>query len=282
MSEIREELEHFAKLAEEKQSSKETFQSEKLPDNNSFQEIKDYLEAPKGYDKELAETFCELPDKWRRYLHSREAELDKGFGELLKRTGEYKWLDDIFSSRAEELQKNGINNPKEWLQNIISVDAMLSKDPKNTISMLAKAYGIGSVNNFSYSAPLNQSHKLSDIMSEHIVAKQLNDFIEEVDDKGSLKHPYYRDVVLDMHDLINKGIAKNLSDAYEMAVWLNSNTRAKLIAERTKENLELKSKNAQKSKDASFALKGKAPINTKDLTLREELEMRFAELEDDN
>ena len=48
MSEIREELEHFAKLAEEKQSSKETFQSEKLPDNNSFQEIKTYTKTAFG------------------------------------------------------------------------------------------------------------------------------------------------------------------------------------------------------------------------------------------
>ena len=41
---------------------------------------------------------------------------------------------------------------------------------------------------------------------------------------------------------------------------------------------EYKGKNAQKSKIAAFNLKGKALPETKDLTLREELEMRFAEL----
>ena len=122
---------------------------------------------------------------------------------------------------------------------------------------------------------------MSEIISKQLVDKELNDFIEELDECGSLKHPFFKDVVKDMHNLILKGVAKDLNSAYETAIWLNSSTRNKLIEKRTKDALEIKSKNAQKSRDAGFAPKGKAPEHKKDLSLREELEMRFAELGND-
>ena len=128
---------------------------------------------------------------------------------------------------------------------------------------------------------VNQEQNLSEIISKQLVNKQLEDFVNELDDAGALKHPFFSDVVKDMHDLISHGVAKDLNSAYETAVWLNSTTREKLIDKRTKAALALKSKDAQKSKEATFAPKGKAPVNKKDLSLREELEMRFAELGND-
>ena len=122
---------------------------------------------------------------------------------------------------------------------------------------------------------------LTNVISKQLVDKQLNDFISEIDDTGALKHPFFKEVIKDMYDLISKGIAKDLTQAYEIAIWLNSDTRNKLIEKRTKDALEIKSKDAQKSKEAGFFIKGKAPVNKKDLSLREELEMRFAELDND-
>jgi len=283
MSEIREELEYFARLAEEKEATEQNTADNEIKapsQDGALIEEDPYLEAPQGFDKELAETFKDLPLNWRRYLHVREQELDKGFSNLRDRTGDYKWIDDIYRSRSTELQKNGVLSSQDWLKNIIKIDEMLEKDPQGTISMLADSYNIKINQHQSPMVSTHRSRGISDIMEEQLVAKQLSDFIGEVNDKGTLKHPYYKDVIQDMHDLLSRGIVNNLSDAYETAVWSNRLTRDKLIAERTKETLELKSKDAQKSKDASFAPKGKAVPETKDLTLREELEMRFAELED--
>ena len=55
-----------------------------------------------------------------------------------------------------------------------------------------------------------------------------------------------------MCSLIQSGMAKDLDTAYDTAVWLNRTTRDKLIAKRSQEALELKSKNAQKSKSLNL------------------------------
>ena len=272
MSETKEDLQDFVQEDETVTSQEQNI--EEVLDTDEF------LEAPKSYEKELAKTFCELPLNWRKYLYTREEELDKGFSDLRERALVYKWLDEVYTSRSDELQKDGIKNSDDWLKKMVEIDAMLSQNPADTIKMLAVSYGISDSKETPNSGVKNQETKLSEIISKQLVDKQLSDFVAELDDEGALKHPFFKEVVKDMHELISKGVAKDLSEAYETAVWLNSATRNKLIEKRTKDALELKSKDALKSKEAAFAPKGKAPLNKKDLTLREELEMRFAELGD--
>ena len=273
MSETKEELQHLVQTVDEEDNINEQDEQKILEE---FEELDEYIKAPKSYEEEMAKTFSELPFKWRKYLHTREEEVDKGFSDLRERALMHKWIDEIYASRSDELQKNGVKSSDEWLKKMVEVDAMLSKNPTDTINMLAVSYGVGNDRKTSRSAE-SQSN-LSETISKQLVDKQLNDFVNEVDEAGSLKHPFFKEVVKDMYDLISKGVAKDLKEAYETSIWLNSATRNKLIEKRTKDALEIKSKDAQKSKEAGFYPKGKAPENKKDLSLREELEMRFAEL----
>lgn len=286
MSDVRKELEHFAKLAEEKSANEEAESPDKL--SNSEEEISDkdtadeYLTAPKNYGKEYAEAFKELPLKWRRYLHAREQEVERGFSDLHDRAGSHKWLDDVYASRSGELQKYGVKSSNEWLNTMVEVDKMLSHKPTDAIKMLSEIYGVNPSSANSPAATRNHGSSITDVLACQVIQKQVDDFVHEVDDNGNQKHPFFRDVVKDVYDLLQKGVVDNLNDAYESAVWFNSATRSKLIAQRSQEALELKSKDAQKSKEAAFSPKGKAVPPTKDLTLREELEMRFAALKDDD
>lgn len=275
MSETKENFENLANDNEELSSKKQDIQ-EILEENDTSDE---YSDAPKSYEQEIAKTFCELPLAWRRYLHAREDEVDKSFSDLRERAVMHKWIDEIYASRSDELQKDGIKCSDDWLKKMVEIDNLLSKNPADTIKMLAVSYGVKDGQNLSDKA--NKQSDLSNIISKQLVDKQLSDFVGEIDELGGLKHPYFKDVIKDMYELISKGVAKDLPEAYETAVWLNSSTRNKLIEKRTKEALEIKSKDAQKSKEASFSPKGKAPEDKKDLSLREELEMRFAELGND-
>lgn len=275
MSETKENFENLANDNEELSSKKQDIQ-EILEENDTSDE---YSDAPKSYEQEIAKTFCELPLAWRRYLHAREDEVDKSFSDLRERAVMHKWIDEIYASRSDELQKDGIKCSDDWLKKMVEIDNLLSKNPADTIKMLAVSYGVKDGQNLSDKA--KKQSDLSNIISKQLVDKQLSDFVGEIDELGSLKHPYFKDVIKDMYELISKGVAKDLPEAYETAVWLNSSTRNKLIEKRTKEALEIKSKDAQKSKEASFSPKGKAPEDKKDLSLREELEMRFAELGND-
>ncbi len=275
MSKIKDKLDDFAN--DNKGTNPEEQNIREL--SELVDEKDEYLEAPKSYEEEIAKTFCKLPFDWRCYLHTREKEVDKGFSDLRERALLYKWLDDIYTTRSDELQKDGINSSDDWLKKMVEIDTMLSKNPTDTINMLAVSYGIDNSQKLPYSAKTEE--KMSEFISKQLIEKQLNDFIGEIDDNGGLKHPFFYEVIKDMHDLISKNIVKDLPQAYETAVWLNSSTRNKLIEKRVKEALAIKSKDAQKSKEAGFSPKGKAPELKRDLSLREELEMRFAELGND-
>ena len=259
-----------------------------LPKEQDIQEVlepkkdeEEYLEAPKSYKEEIAKTFKTLPYEWRRYLHVREDEVEKSFSDLHQRVLLHKWIDEIYDSRSDEMQKDGIKCADDWLKKMVEIDTMLSKNPVDTIKMLAISYGVEDSQELPSKAKTYSQSNASEFISKQLIDKQLDDFVSELDDCGALKHPYFKEVIKDMYDLLSKGIAKDLSEAYETAVWLNSSTRSKLIEKRTKDALEIKSKDAQKSKEAAFSPKGKAPLNKKDLSLREELEMRFAELGND-
>lgn len=286
MSDIRKDLEHFAQLAEEKAAKEETeASSDTTADNreeNDDAVVDEYLTAPKSYKKELADTFKNLPLEWRRYLHAREQEIDKGFSDLHNRAGSYKWLDDIYSSRLGELQKYGVKSSDDWINNMVKIDTLLSQNPAGAIKMLADSYGVNIEPALSTAASRMPQQTLTDILAGQVVAKKVEAFVNEIDEQGNKKHPFYGEVVRDMFDLLHKGVVKDLDEAYEAAVWFNSSTRNKLLAQKSQEALELKSKNAQKSKEAAFSLKGKAAPSAKDLTLREELEMRFAALAGDD
>ena len=286
MSEIKDELEHFAKeLNIQDEAEAETPTQEVSQDDTNQETIEDaYLKAPSNYQKEFAETFATLPQKWREYLHIREQEVDKGFQELRNRAGDYKWLDDAYASRSDELKSYGINSSKEWMNNLAKIDALFSRSPQDAIKLLADAYHVKLGPTVNQAVPnrnfLRQS--LSSVLAGQVVQKQVEDFAKESDASGNPKHPYFKEVVKDIYDLLQKGVANNLDDAYETAIWFNGATRDKLIAERSQKALELKRQDAKKSKEAAFAPKGKADIDTKDMSLREELEMRFAALGNDD
>ena len=281
MSEIREELEYFAKLAEEKEAATAESNQQKNTSgaeegtNDSVQDTPEKTKAPKGYSKEFAENFGTLPEKWQQYLLTREEEIDKGFDTLRSRREIDKYLDDIYAKRSSELQGYGIRSQKEWLENLTKMDEMLSSHPADAMQILAKVYKLNH-EPVPSASPTRQT--LGQVMQGHIIEKKLNDFIAAVNDNGEKKHPFYYDVVPEMWKLLDSGLAQDIDDAYEKAVWFNHTTRDKLLAKRTQASLELKSKDAKKAKDAAFSPKGKTVVDTKDLTLREELEMRFAAL----
>lgn len=234
----------------------------------------DFLVPPAGYDKKIAETFAELPLDWRRYLSAREEEIDKGFGDLRSKIAMYKWLETTYETMASELRKDGIASQEDWLHKLINVEKQLRAAPQVAIKMLAESYGV----NLPTNSVKNSVQPYNNIWSAKIVEKQIQDFVDSKDDEGQPKHPFYQDVIQDMYQLLANGSATCLEDAYDMAIWLNKNTRAKMIARNIDSGLQNKTKEAQKAKAVSFATSSKAEPDYKKMSLREELEHRFAEL----
>lgn len=285
MSEIREELEHFAKLAEEQaakeeaQSKEENLRTEKTSAEGVSVED-ETIKAPKGYSKEFAENFAKLPKEWREYLNAREEEIDKGFSKLRSQSEMDRHLEDVYAKRTGELQKYGIKTQDEWLKNLVRMDEMLSSRPLDAVKMLAEMYNINFSPAFNSASGNNQNR--NNPLQELLIKKELDDYAAAVDENGEKQHPFFHEVIREMSDLLSGGLVKNIGEAYEQAVWFNPSTRSKMLAKRTQASLELKSKDAKKAREAVFVPKGKTVPDAKDLTLREELEMRFAALSEND
>lgn len=282
MSEIREELEHFAKLAEEQAVKEEAKSQTETSENNDKKDSseEENIKAPKGYSKEFAENFAKLPKEWREYLSAREEEIDKGFSNLRSRNEIDKHLEDVYAKRIGELQKYGIRTQDEWLKNLVRMDEMLSSRPLEAMNMLAEMYNI----RFSPApaSAMGNNQDKNNPLQALLLKKEIDDFAAAVNEKGEKEHPFFHEVVREMSDLLSGGLVQNIREAYEQAVWFNPSTRSKLLAKRTQDTLELKSKDAKKAKETAFTVNGKTVPDTKDLTLREELEMRFAALTDND
>ena len=191
-----------------------------------------------------------------------------------------KHLEDVYAKRAGELQKYGIRTQDDWLKNLVRMDEMLNSRPLEAMNMLAEMYNI-KFSPASASVTGNTQNR-NNPLQELLLKKEIDDFAAAVNDKGEKEHPFFYEVMREMNDLLSGGLVQNIGEAYEKAVWFNPLTRSKLLAKRTQDSLELKSKDAKKAKETAFAVNGKTVPDTKDLTLREELEMRFAALTDND
>lgn len=238
----------------------------------------DFLIAPKGYDKEFADTFTELPLRWRQYLIAREAAVDKGFGDITGRMDANRWLKEAYDAIADDLRHEGITNPKDWLKSLVELDRKLKNDPRGTIALVAQSYGVDLPALEAQKAEETKAKTLNQVLTEQMVGKEIYDFVNGKDEQGELKHPFYADVVRDMHGLLSSGNAQSLAQAYDMAIWLNQDVRSKLLSQKIQAALKDKATEAEKSQEVAFAPHGKSQPETKKLSLREDLEQRFAAL----
>lgn len=261
-------------------------------EQNSQPPVDEYLNAPKSYKKEYADIFKDLSPEWRKYLHERESETEKGFSRLNNQLGSYKFLNDAFTQRQQKLSGYGINKQQEWIEQLIKIEDALESDPAATIKALAEAYGINNENKPSnpqetqYLGKIRQLEQSIGSLQQFVnqsqqesAQKAFESFIGAKDESGASKHPYFEDVREGMSALLSQGAAKDLEEAYEKAVWLNPEVREKVIAQRAQAELQAKAAEAQKAKAAAFSPKGKAVPEQTGLSLREELEKGFEALE---
>lgn len=69
-------------------------------------------------------------------------------------------------------------------------------------------------------------------------------------------HPYFNDVRPDMAALIGAGRAKNLQEAYDMAVWARPDIRSSLIAAERQKLADEDAAKAQQARNASVSISG--------------------------
>ncbi len=186
-------------------------------------------------------------------------EISQSIRQETEKTNPYDWVEQTFLNRKARLENIGFKTPHDYFLFLTQIDDEMEKNPKGIIRELCEIYGVGMpyTPNFKY--------------REKVTAYQA-----EKDDSGSYKHPYFDFVRPAMADLIRKGMADDIDDAYQKAIWLDNNVRKQLLAVYADNELNRKAAAAQKAKEASFSPHSKASAESKaKKTFRQELEELF-------
>jgi len=281
MSDLRDELEkNFASA--DLQSEVQKGVTEESVDEGAKKTPPSYT-APKSYTKEFQENFYQLSPEWQEYLVTREKQTEKGFSEMGNKLNAYKWAEKLFDDRQERLKASGFSKPQEYIEKLVAVDDALYQNPSAVLEKLAEVYGVQNVSNKKAFDDL-QTKLWQQLKSaeQHWKQRRQDDaafdverFVLAADDAGKLKHPLYQDVRSEMQKALKSGSAKNLEEAYALAVWAKPETRDKMIEDRVKAILEEKIEAAKMAQDAAFLPNLKASETPKELSLREELEAQF-------
>lgn len=279
---LREELEE--NFASADLQSKENV-TENLEEGTMQDQISEnnFVPAPKSYPKEFQENFKTLSPEWQGYLLQREKQVEKGFSELGNKVSSYKWSDQLFEDRKERLKALGYNDAKDYIQKLISIDDALYQNPSETLEKIGNIYGPQQTNNNASMTEAQRKIWTDIAEARERFQKQQSDaaafdvkrFENAVTEDGKLKHPFYKTVGHEMVDILKSGTANDLEEAYQKALWLNPNTREKMIEDKIQSVLEGKFLRAQKAETASFSPSSKTEPPKKELSLRQELEAAF-------
>lgn len=281
MTELRQQIEDAWTSAENPQSAEPQNVATSEDDQTAPAEPVEVITAPNSYTKEAKDWFSTLPHENQKYLADREKQYEQG---LSRARNQYSWVDKIYNDRKGVLSGN-YENAQAYINDLVLISDALDKDPASTIEQLKQYYGLnGSQDNAlqrqlsELTAKLNEQQRYLDSQRQERSAQEYQEFVNAKDDKGNSKHPYFEEVKSEMINLLKAGMAKNLDDAYNQAIWRVEDIRNKIIASQTGARLEQKATEAQKAKAASFDPTSKKEATPKVLSLREELERNYDKL----
>lgn len=264
-------------------------QEEALLKNNIKNEAEQFLTPPQSFKAEFAEEFASLPVEWRRFLIERDNEMQKDKGELSDALRQKQWIDDLLNQNRLRLRRLGVDDLQKWLEHLVRIDAAMDENPAAVLQEMAAIYGVKIPTDAAEAAgqaALMFQHKIDGL--EKICAevkmslKRQQDvywramwlnFAHETSDNGEPKHPFFEEVKPEMQVLLDSGLAVDLEDAYQQAIWMKPETRRKMIVTEKEKVLSQKVEEAQKAKQAGFAPKGKPKTMPQEhLTTRQLLE----------
>jgi hypothetical protein len=229
--------------------------------------------APVSWAAEAKASWASLSPVIQNAVLKREAEVSNGFRQ---KSEEVRRYEQVIAPVAQEAARLGMQ-PDQAINALMSAHHALQQNPSAAIARLAQQYGVD-LATLASNPPAIQEQARPDPMvsqlTQHVskLESQLSGFLQNqtlgVVEKFASEHPHYAAVEEDIARLIpivqqtNPGLPAHevLSKAYEQAIWVNPDVRAKLISEQAvqtqqskTEAIKVKSSQAQK---AAVSIKG--------------------------
>mgnify|MGYP001826086820 CR=1 FL=1 len=226
------------------------------------------IEPPHTWPQEWKDAFAAVPPEAQKIMDQQSRLMNRAFTQKMMEVGQdrkkYQGVDQAVQPHIERLQRAGIA-PEVAIQRSLAWDAHIQKDPAQGIRDMASAYGVdlntvipkeeperyltpteraleeqnkqlaGSVEQVQASmAQWQQKQQKAEWDRRQANAQSmLEEFMNAEDEQGNRLHPYIEHVAPMMTQLIQKGMAEGLDDAYTKAVaWTPEIREAELKARR--------------------------------------------------
>lgn len=236
---------------------------------------------PNTWKKEAAEAWAKADPVLRREVARREADIHKGI-EQYRQAAEYAYdIDSTMTPYMKTIESLGIT-PQVAIKAMLDVDHKLRYSAPHEkavhLAQLAKTYGIdlNEVVNASNSVDprvyelaqqneqlryqFEQQKQRVEMQAEQELNSQIASFASDPN------HAHFETVKLHMAALLQAGQAKDLSDAYEQAIYANPTTRAAVLQQQTQAAKEEAAKRAQAAKQAAGVnLRSRAALPPKEV-----------------
>lgn len=260
---LRDEKGRFAPKASEPET-----QPEAAPEEPAYQ--------PKlnGYTAEAREVLSKLPPDVQKLIDEREEKFHRGIDVYRDKAQFADQVNKIISQDADYLRQYNVT-PDQFLSRLVSVERQLrSNDPRVRIQALqgiAHDYGIkpevlSQVPFDPYAYQLQQQNQFYRDQIEQTRASTQMAEVEQI--KGTLaefaqSHPYFDDVRTIMADLIDKGLASDIEEAYAKAIRFDDNVfqkyQASQLEEMKRQELEKANQAAKAAKAVNVQVKSGSP-----------------------
>ena len=263
-----EKMEEVVKEEEQPEETEEGVEEQQAPELEA-------ISAPKHWPKEEQEIFNAWDANVQHQVMDRYKAMEGDYTKKTQALAKYKKrnesLDEIYGPFRDDFQRAGMDEVAATRQ-LLAAHKYLREDPQQALKWLAQSYGVDlkAVNDDTaiedeYADPqmkamqqqiaqlqgtiTNQQQQAQNMQKQEVQA-MIDNFQTAKDADGNLKHPHFDVVQNQMSGLISSGVAKDIESAYEMAVYANPETRAKVLDEKVKKETkqEVKAEAVQKAK----------------------------------
>lgn len=201
-------------------------------------------DMPKTWSAEAKTEWSKLPPAVQQAVLKREAEIDNGGRQW---SSEKRAYEQAFQPVQALSQQYGLPGA-EVINRLVTAEQRLQKDPVTAITELAQAYGVdlaalvnGSpqpqrqVQQPSFDPniiPQLIDQRLNAWQQDQALNVQIQSFANARDAAGNVAHPHFANESVKQHmsALLDKGLATDLQDAYDKAVWALPDIRTSLMA----------------------------------------------------
>lgn len=239
---------------------------------------KDYTRAPSSWKKSAAEHFSSLPPEIQEEIHRRESDFHNGYGKQFEESETYRQIaplaekgrqyDDIANRYEKNYENHGISSVQA-VEELFKSDHLLRHAPPavkmQKLVDMAGYYGIDMNQQFAPEVAKMQQRMYDLEQQNHdiLTNQQMREMQAATSEihkfANSPGHEHFENVRGHMKSLLEGGMANDLQDAYDQAIYANPETRRSLLEQQIR--AEQERTNMKRAQSAAVSVKGSTPAS---------------------